>query len=179
MERSAHRLMLMIPGAALILAAGAWAQTPTTTDRPASPPAARPVTPPGQPKGTDTHKGVHPLMKATDVLEIDVTNAKGEDLGEIEDIVIDLERGRIGYAVLAFGGVMDIGDKLFAVPWSALTPAPGTEKMYVALDKTQLEAMEGFDKDHYPDMTDPAWGEATYRRFNTEPYWMTERARPD
>ncbi len=49
-----------------------------------------------------------------------VRNAAGEDLGKVEEIMLDVPGGRIAYAVLSFGGMLGIGDKLFAVPWSAL-----------------------------------------------------------
>ena len=46
----------------------------------------------------------------------DVVNAKGEDLGKIESIMLDVPGGRIAYSVLSSGGFLGIGDKLFAVP---------------------------------------------------------------
>ncbi len=49
-----------------------------------------------------------------------VRNAAGENLGKLEEIMLDVPGGRIAYAVLSFGGMLGIGDKLFAVPWSAL-----------------------------------------------------------
>ena len=49
-----------------------------------------------------------------------VVNRAGEDLGQIEDFMIDLENGRIAYAVLSFGGFLGMGDKLFAIPWKLL-----------------------------------------------------------
>ena len=48
-----------------------------------------------------------------------VVNRQGEDLGKIEELMIDLDRGRIAYAVLSFGGFLGMGDKLFAIPWQA------------------------------------------------------------
>jgi hypothetical protein len=47
-------------------------------------------------------------------------NHQKEDLGKIEHLMIDLANGRIAYAVLSFGGFLGMGDKLFAIPWSAL-----------------------------------------------------------
>jgi sporulation protein YlmC with PRC-barrel domain len=32
-----------------------------------------------------------------------VTNANGEDLGKVEEIMLDLERGQVAYVVLSFG----------------------------------------------------------------------------
>jgi sporulation protein YlmC with PRC-barrel domain len=49
-----------------------------------------------------------------------VVNKAKEDLGKIEDLMIDLENDRIAYAVLSFGGFLGMGNKLFAVPWKAL-----------------------------------------------------------
>ena len=48
-----------------------------------------------------------------------VVNQQGEDLGTIEDIVVDVDVGRIAYAVLSFGGFLGMGDKYFAIPWEA------------------------------------------------------------
>ena len=49
-----------------------------------------------------------------------MVDAQGETLGKIEDLMLDVETGRVAYAVLSFGGYMGMGDKLFAMPWQAL-----------------------------------------------------------
>ena len=61
-------------------------------------------------------------VMAADALEGDrVMNRQGEELGDIEDIMIDVQRGCVAYAVMSCGGVPGLGDKLFAIPWHALT----------------------------------------------------------
>ena len=61
-------------------------------------------------------------IMASGTLEGDrVVNLSGEELGKIKDVMIDVPHGRVAYAVLSFGGILGLGDKLFAVPWSALT----------------------------------------------------------
>jgi sporulation protein YlmC with PRC-barrel domain len=66
--------------------------------------------------------GPGPTVMACDTLTGDpVLNKNAEELGKIDHIVIDLPSGRISYVVLAYGGVFGIGEKLFAVPWNALT----------------------------------------------------------
>src|SRR5690348_29699 len=50
-----------------------------------------------------------------------VRNPAGEDLGKVEEIMIDVASGRVAYVVVSFGGFLGIGDKLFAVPWRALS----------------------------------------------------------
>ena len=63
-----------------------------------------------------------------------VINMAGEHLGKIEDIVIDLENGRVAYSVLSFGGFLCLGNKLFAVPCEALSVRPHEQTLvfYVA-----------------------------------------------
>ena len=41
-----------------------------------------------------------------------VVNSAGEDLGKIEDLMIDLDNGRVGYAVLSFGGLAGYGRQI-------------------------------------------------------------------
>ena len=53
------------------------------------------------------------------VIGSSVVNAQNEDLGKIEDLVLDAGAGRIAYAVLSFGGFLGMGDKYFAIPSNA------------------------------------------------------------
>lgn len=100
-----------------------------------------------------------------------VVNRQGEDLGKIEDLMIDLDRGRIAYAVLSFGGFLGLGDKLFAIPWQALSVDAAEKRFTLGLDKSLLERAPGFDKNHWPDMADPAWGAQLYGYYGYKPYW--------
>jgi len=70
----------------------------------------------------DTAAGPGPYLMLADTLEgNDVVNPAGDDLGHIKGIMLDVQRGRIAYAVLSFGGFLGMGNKLFAIPWQALT----------------------------------------------------------
>ena len=94
-----------------------------------------------------------------------VRNAAGEDLGEIEDIMIDIDTGRIAYAVLSFGGILGMGGKLFAIPWEALQISKEEHKFILNVSKDMLERAPGFDKDNWPDTSDPEWN------TKTRDYW--------
>ena len=64
----------------------------------------------------------NPDFLSTNTLKGDkVVNAAGDDLGKIEDFMFDLDNGRVGYVVISFGGFLGLGDKLFAIPWQALS----------------------------------------------------------
>jgi sporulation protein YlmC with PRC-barrel domain len=84
-----------------------------------------------------------------------VLNLDGEDIGEIREIAIDLTSGRVTYAVLSFGGFLGLGDKLFAIPWVSLIYDASNGVFVLKADKQLLEKAPGFDKDKWPDMSDP------------------------
>jgi hypothetical protein len=100
-----------------------------------------------------------------------VVNEEGEDLGKITDIMIDVPKGRVAYAVLSFGGFLGMGDKLFAVPWNALTLDASEHCFVLNVDKETLKKEQGFDKDHWPSMADQRWATQVHAQYGTRPYW--------
>lgn len=111
-------------------------------------------------------------VMAADTLTGDkVVNSQKEDLGKIEHLMIDLEKGRVAYAVLSFGGFLGMGDKLFAIPWSALTIDTGEKQFVLDVDKQRLERAPGFDKANWPDMADHTWGAEVSKYYGAKPYW--------
>jgi len=113
-----------------------------------------------------------PTVIAADTLTGDkVVNFQKEDLGKIEHLMIDLESGRIAYAVLSFGGFLGMGDKLFAIPWTSLKVDTVEHRFILNVDKGLLKAAPGFDKEHWPDMADRTWGAKVYTYYGAKPYW--------
>ncbi len=78
------------------------------------------------------------LMGADTLMGNDVYNRQDEDLGDIKEIMLDVPAGRISYAVLSFGGVLGMGEKLFAVPWSALTLDTEKKALHLGCDQRKL-----------------------------------------
>jgi sporulation protein YlmC with PRC-barrel domain len=89
------------------------------------------------------------VIRSREIIGKHVHNAEGEDLGVIDEIVLDMATGRVAYGVLAFGGVLGFGSKLFAVPWDALTL--DGEVLRADATREELAAAEGFDPDHWPE----------------------------
>src|SRR6266496_1210803 len=93
-------------------------------------------------------------LGATTLIHDKVVNLAGEDVGRIEELMIDVTTGRVAYAVLSFGGFLGIGNKLFALPWSALTVDEVKKRFVVNVTRESLDRMPGFDKEHWPDLGD-------------------------
>jgi sporulation protein YlmC with PRC-barrel domain len=95
-------------------------------------------------------------------------------LGEIQDLAIDAEQGRVAYAVLSFGGVLKLGDKWFAIPTGALTLPDDCKQFVLAVEKDRLKSAPGFAKNSWPKMDDVRWGTETHKFYGQKPYWMYE-----
>jgi len=108
--------------------------------------------------GPDQHKGPGPeLMGADTLVGNDVFNLKDEDLGDIKEIMLDMKTGKVSYAVLSYGGILGMGERLFAVPWEALALDTKHKRFTLDLPKDKLKNAPGFDKDHWPNMADQTW----------------------
>lgn len=83
----------------------------------------------------------------------DVENAQGEDLGNIEDVVLNRD-GSVSYVVLNYGGTLGIGGKLFAVPWEQIQVTSADQPLIVSVSKERLDQLDGFNEDDYPEQPD-------------------------
>ena len=103
--------------------------------------------------------GVAKSFRASQLTGLNVKNSEGESLGTVEDIVMDVESGKVAYVALSFGGLFGVGDKLFAVPYRQMKFMHGKDEMYFVLNvpKDRLKAAPGFNKSNWPDFADPQW----------------------
>jgi len=111
------------------------------------------------------------VLSASTINGTSVVNSAGEDLGKIEELMIDLNTGQIAYAVLSFGGFLGLGDKLFAIPFEALQVDTENEVIVFDVDKQTLENAPGFDKDNWPDTAERTWLVGVYEYYGYNPYW--------
>ena len=111
------------------------------------------------------------VLSAGTIVGDRVKNVAGDDLGIIDELMIDTRSGRVAYAVLSFGGFLGIGNKLFAIPWNALRMNPMDRTFVLDAGREQLENAPGFDKDNWPDMADERWGAGIHAYYGVSPYW--------
>ena len=116
------------------------------------------------------------VLSATTIIGDKVINTAGEQLGTIKELMIDLDGGLIAYAVLSFGGILGMGDKLFAIPWEAFTIDTDNHTFILNVDKEVLENAPGFDKDNWPDNAkyEAGWLLGVYEYYGYSPYWMPD-----
>ena len=102
-----------------------------------------------------------------------VINVKGETLGKIENLVIDIDTGRILYAVLESGGFLGMGEKLFPVPWGSLAALPSEGIFFLNQSKEQMQKAPAFDKKNLPNMGDMRWGANVFKYYGAPSGYAT------
>jgi len=114
--------------------------------------AAGPAAPPKKAASDDSLKDRATWldMSSRELTGKHVVSPDGKALGEIEDLIVDLKGGHIPHVVLSFGGIADIGDKLFVLPVNAFTRDEYRDRIVVRIDPQQLKQSTGFDRAHWP-----------------------------
>jgi sporulation protein YlmC with PRC-barrel domain len=98
----------------------------------------------------EANEEMQEVSRASKIIGTDVKNSQGEDLGDIKDLVLDPMSGRLSYVVVSYGGLLGMGDKLFAIPWSAVRWSTDKDYFVLNMDKEALKNAPGFDEDHWP-----------------------------
>lgn len=99
-------------------------------------------------------------------------NRQNEYLGTIEHLMIDIENGRVAYAVLSFERFAGTSDAYIAIPWSAITVDADTNRLILDINEQLLARAPGLHKAHWPDMADRAWATEVFSYYGAKPYWM-------
>jgi sporulation protein YlmC with PRC-barrel domain len=121
-------------------------------------------------EGVDANKPVERLT-ATTIIGDNVINVRGDKLGKIDNLMINLNTGKIEYVVLDFGSFLGIGGKLFAIPFSELRIKTSEHAFILDRDKAYLKSSPGFDKDHWPDTNDRYYEDVNgYYKISSEAF---------
>lgn len=112
----------------------------------------------GTQSGKSTQSQQQGQMRTSELIGKKVTDSQGKELGEISEVVLDLQGGKVHAAVLEFGGILGMGEKNYAFPISHLKPGKNRNQFTMNIDKQKLENAEGFAKSEWPAMNDEYWG---------------------
>ena len=107
-------------------------------------------------EGADANKPVERLT-ASSIIGDSVENRKGENLGKIEELMVNVDTGKVEYAVLTSGGVLGVGKKLFAIPFGQLEINEDKEMFILDRSKDWVKNSPGFDASHWPGTNDHSY----------------------
>jgi len=118
-------------------------------------------------QGTMTNREVQ-MRRVTHLTGMEAKNAENQDLGDIEEFVIDASNGHIVYDIIAFGGVAGIGEKYAAVPANAVRLQPQTHVASLNTTKQTLESV-AFSPSEFPNLSSPEYMQRLSKLFPAAP----------
>jgi hypothetical protein len=101
----------------------------------------------------------------------DLVNEKGQDLGQVQNFVVDMVTGRIAFVIVAFGGMLGISDRWFAMPWEIMTWSPDKNKFVMDMPTKVLETAPGMHKEKWVEDINADWLAKCYLHYGLAPYW--------
>ncbi len=121
-----------------------------------------------------TGKTGEKLVRLSKVEGAQVFDQKGEQIGEIKDVLLHPNSGKVAYGIISMENDQTVGDKLTSVPWSLIRQSKkDTEGFVVNVDKAKLDTAPHFESNSWPDYSDPAWNSTTYGYYGANPYWTS------
>ncbi len=117
---------------------------------------------------------VRKAFRSANVIGMPVKTPDQKRIGEIEELVIDIESGTVAYAVLSFGGHFGFGEKFFAVPWSEFSMVHNEAGHHFVVDTSadKLRKLPGLSKKNWPETATSEWDvvvDKHYQRDDSTP----------
>lgn len=125
-------------------------------------------TPAGQDPNTFGH--VH---SADDLMGMDVKNVMDADVGEINNLAIDMAEGRVLYVILTPDRSLDLRNNLFALPPNMFTPGREGEHVVADIDKEKLTSAPRMARNDWRQLEDPRWASQVYQHYGKRAYFET------
>ena len=111
------------------------------------------------------------VQKASKLMGQVVKNQQGEEVGKVDNMLMDVQSGRIVAVVVSSGGFLGMRDELSAVPPTALSFNAERDTLQLDTSKERLSAAPHFKSDQWPDFNQPAYSDSVYRAYQVEPYF--------
>jgi sporulation protein YlmC with PRC-barrel domain len=71
--------------------------------------------------------------------DLDLVTEAGEDVGEVEEVLLNLQDGQVAYAISDIGGFLELSENTIAIPWERLQWNAAEQNFLVNADRTALE----------------------------------------
>ena len=126
-----------------------------------------------QGSGPASSGSFHNVHKANDVIGMKVRNVSNEEIGKVDDVIIDLAAGRIVYVILSPDRSLNLGDNLYAFPPNALTLSSDQKSLVTDINKDRLAGAPHFQKNNWPNLADTSWASQVYKYHGKQAYFRT------
>ena len=116
-------------------------------------------------------------LRLSQVIGANAKSQDGQNLGQIEDVVVNPQTQQIQFAVLGKGGFLGVGEKMVPIPWKAVTvqtssPEDPSAKpsLTVKIDRQKMQSAPTLEKEkQYSELNQPDYIITLYRFYAIEP----------
>jgi hyperosmotically inducible protein len=114
---------------------------------------------------------VGPVLMASKVIGLPVQNHQDQKLGAVENLMVNLESGRVAHVIVSSGGFLGLGDDLSVVPPASFTCDAKGDRLILDASKETLAGAPRFSQKSWPDFSDPEYSTTVYRAYKVDPYF--------
>ena len=128
---------------------------------------------PAEPKCPRTASGwtTRGIVGGSEVLGLSVVDSRGEQIGVLHDLMLDLRTGRIAYGVVILDHAPEWSERVIAVPWNAMSLGPDAEHFRINALRDWIERAPSMQPDAMPNLLDHECAVLIHSFFGTRPYW--------
>jgi len=116
----------------------------------------------------------HNVHKASDVIGMKVKNVSDQDMGKVDNLIVDLSAGRLVYITLAPDASLGLGNNLYALP-PMFTLSSDKKSLTADINKEKLSGAPHFTSDSWPNLSDRAWASQVYQYYGKQAYFDSSK----
>jgi sporulation protein YlmC with PRC-barrel domain len=120
---------------------------------------------------------IAPLLQASKILRKYVKDSNGENVGRLENLIVDLKSGRIIAGIISSGGLLGIGKTLHALPPAQMTLDEGGKEIRLRLTREQLEKAPRYSAGG-GNLDEPQWWKDFDAHFEGGEFHKSDRGEP-
>jgi sporulation protein YlmC with PRC-barrel domain len=128
-----------------------------------------------QPMTQARSERLNDAARTTDIIGMTVNNYQNENLGQVEDLAVDVESGRIVQVILSIGGFPGMGNALVAVPPGALHHDATDSVLHLNASKVKLGVALKFDTSKWDADTQSNRVTQVHGYYGAQPYFVADR----
>lgn len=114
------------------------------------------------------------IQMAGKLIGTPVKNLQEENLGTVDNLLLDLSAGRVVAVIVSSGGFLGMGDELSAVPSAALHLNAERDSLQLDASKEMLSSAPHFKANQWPDFAQTSYASGIYQAYKIEPYFTTD-----
>src|ERR1051326_758688 len=111
------------------------------------------------------------VHKVDDIIGMKVKNSSEADLGKVDNVALDLPRGRVIYVILSPDSSLKLGNDYFALPPNELMFSTDGKYLTTDVTKEKLAGAPHFAKGDWANLSNRRWAAQVYQYYGKQPYF--------